>query len=101
MAKCPAYSVLSKCYDGTDTKSVERLGVLMWDTAMLTEQGFTLDTDPRLNCRTTSGSNLERNDFQPFPNLPLRFYFLILVAAAIEDQADTSGPKWSPEETSA
>ena len=48
MVKCPAYSVLSKYYDRNDTKSVERLGVLMWDTAKLTEQGFALDTDPRL-----------------------------------------------------
>ena len=72
MVKCSAYRVFAKPFDRNDTKSVERLDVLMWDTVKLTEQGFTyLDTDPRLNCSatsTTSGTNLERNDFQPFPN---------------------------------
>ena len=60
-------------------------------------------TDPRLirsNARTTSGSNLERNDFQPFANLPFHFYSLTLVAAAIESRADASRPKWRLEDIS-
>ena len=97
--------VLSKPYGKIDTESVERSSVLMWDTAKLTEQGFRYlsSIDPRLirsDARPTSGSNLERNDFQPFPNLPLHFCFLILIAAAFESRADALCPKWRLEMTS-
>lgn len=40
MVQFSAYGVLSKSYDKIDTEPVERLGVSMWDTAKLTEQGF-------------------------------------------------------------